>query len=81
MSKDKNGFEYAKVDAVKAGDVLVCDDGFTCIVSGAERIVLADKKQELYISCGRNEAHYLHGQIKDDYYVGLYPKATAPTFK
>ena len=78
MSRDTNGKAYATVDAVKAGDVLIADGGFTCIDKDAELTVESDPAHGLYVPC-RDGKHFIDGQIehKDgvDFYIGLYPKA------
>jgi hypothetical protein len=49
---------------LKAGDVLIADDGFTCVKSG-EVILEADEDGELFFKCSGG-GHWLNGQVADD---------------
>lgn len=82
---DLNGRPYARREAVKPGDFLVADGGFTCMSEGERKQVRADKKghgfERLFIVCDWNEdgtrhrhRHYLAGQDEGDGgLIGLYP--------
>jgi len=61
---------FAKVSAVKAGDFLRTDGGFTCMRRNAHKMVCEDING-LFISCSSG-AHYLNGQVEGEEYVGLY---------
>lgn len=61
--------KFAKIAEVTAGDVLVADDGFTCIAAGTELVVM-DKGDGLFVACDYGR-HYLDGQVEGDHYVGL----------
>lgn len=71
---------------LKAGALVRCDDGFTCIAPWTDQIVQEDA-HGLFIQCDgpylvdkplealtRNERHYLDGQLDDDsdVYIGIY---------
>ncbi len=77
---DIQGRAWAHQDTCKAGDVLTCDGGFTCMAEGQEVEVHADPDHEgiesLFVPC-KDGAHYLVGQLDFDgcgALVGLYPK-------
>lgn len=68
------------ITAVKAGTLLRCDGGFTCLRGGAIVDVKADEEGELYVDCSGptgNEPgqhrHALDGQLNDacTHYVGF----------
>lgn len=61
--------EYARVDDVKAGDVLVTDGGFTCMSENEHKTVKQDNGG-LFVDCSEKR-HYLDGQIEGDVYIGL----------
>ena len=67
MSADKQGRPYAKVSEIGRGDRIELDSGFTC--AAGESIVLYS--DGLYFPCSHGR-HYLSGQEKDGYYVGIY---------
>jgi hypothetical protein len=84
---DSFGRAWAHRDSIKVGDVLECDDGFTCIRPGDHKIVKAfegelkhhdpeyakDPFARLYIECS-DGTHSLDGQVGEDgELVGLYP--------
>lgn len=71
MSADFKGRKYATIKNIKEGDRVQCDGDFTCIPANAIRIV-RKSDEGLYIKCSEGE-HYLDGQIKQHYYIGLYP--------
>lgn len=52
---DVRGRPYARREAVKPGDILVADGGFTCMAEGERKVVCTDKGghgfQRLYVSC------------------------------
>lgn len=77
---DNNGRAWAHSNTCKAGDVLICDGGFTCMKEGQEVEVHVDPEREgveaLFVTC-EDGAHYLDGQLDFDgcgSFVGLYPK-------
>ena len=80
--KDKTGRAYARLSAVKVGDTLECDGGFTCLSRGERRVVQNDPAtcpprngNGLYIAC-RDGKHFLDGQLDfdgSDALIGLYP--------
>lgn len=77
---DTKGRTWAHSTTCKAGDVLVCDGGFTCLREGAEVEVHSDPERDgvnaLYVPCD-DGAHYLDGQLDFDgcgAFVGLYPR-------
>ncbi|WP_238368252.1 hypothetical protein [Mesobacterium pallidum] len=49
---------------VAAGDILVADSGFGCMVAG-EKLVQADAQGGLFVQCGDGR-HYLDGQVGED---------------
>lgn len=69
--KDKQGREYATIKDTKVGDLLEADGDFTCIIPHAIVEVAADE-EGLWVPC-KEGRHHLHGQIEDNYYIGLYP--------
>lgn len=71
---DVNGKPWATVEETKAGDVLVTDGSFTCMVKRVDRQVFEDGGG-LYVTCMEGR-HYLFGQLSEDKtcYVGLYRK-------
>jgi hypothetical protein len=64
---------------VAVGTRLVTDGGFTCLGDHATRVVRADKRGELYISCSHG-THLLDGQFDGSgkFYVGFWIKGTEP---
>ena len=70
------GFAHIPVSKVKPGVWLTCDDGFTCLKSGARRKVMQTRPgRSLYIRCDEGE-HHLVGQhdVKNgkEVYVGFW---------
>ena len=62
--------QWAREDQVVAGDVLVADDGFTCIEADA-RLIVEQAPHGLAVPCGEG-LHYLDGQLDDEgRYVGF----------
>ncbi len=61
---------FVSADAVKAGDVLIADSGFTCLLKGEAVTVKADGGGHLYVPCTEG-SHYLDGQLSEGRYVGL----------
>jgi hypothetical protein len=60
---------YAKKGKVKKGDILIADDGFTCVKAG--EVEIHEDCSGLFFHC-RNGHHYLDGQLDDgDVYIGL----------
>lgn len=77
--QDRHGRDYARLDALKAGDLVELDDGFTCHPPGIARIA-AGADGFLYFACDGGH-HVLTGQLDDDgYLIGIYPapEAKAP---
>jgi len=73
-----DGREWAKLSALKEGDKLLADGGFTCIEEGAILTVAKDGRSNLFVPCGLagKDKHYLDGQISDDdhdHLVGFWP--------
>jgi len=68
---DLQGREYAKIKDVKEGNVLETDGHFTCMRKGEKNRVYKDPNNELFLICDDGR-HYLDGQKKDDYYLGMY---------
>ena len=62
--------QWAKIDQVKPGTMLVADAGFTCMAGGAIKEVKAGPDGSLYVDCASGH-HDLAGQVEDDYYIGL----------
>lgn len=62
----------AQMSALKPGDELLCDDGFTCIKPWSKLTVFADAEGQFYISCDEGR-HYLDGQLPEtgDVLVGV----------
>lgn len=84
---DITGRQYARSDAVRPGDTLIADGGFTCLHEG-ERCIVKKDSGGLFVFCNgpdedgrpcgdlRYEHHYLDGQDDGDgFLVGLYPHA------
>lgn len=67
-----DGREWAKLSALKEGDRVEIDGGFTCMAAGA-RLVKKDKDGELYLDC-EDGGHYLDGQADDgEHCIGIHP--------
>lgn len=69
-----DGREWAKLSALKPGDKVLTDGGFTC---GIENRTLEVQKNDdgLYIRCLHGK-HFLGGQLSDvddDHLVGVWP--------
>lgn len=81
MPHDLQGREYAKIKDVKEGDTVETDGDFTCRKAGRKsKVILDPNTNQLFIPCSAGR-HYLDGQEKEDYYIGLYlirPKASIP---
>ena len=75
---DVEGKEYARVDAVVEGNILIADGDFTCIHKGEKLVVGKSRDGSLSIPCHDGE-HGLDGQINDagTHYVGLYAAPSA----
>ncbi len=68
-TKDKYGREYAKLSALKDGDFIKIDSGFTCAPASV-RSVRQDERG-LYFKCSDGN-HYLAGQADDgEHCVGI----------
>lgn len=75
------GAEVVKFEDVQAGDILICDAGFSCLKLGATVTVEASPCGSTFIRC-KNGTHLLDGQIQDeddDTLVGLRRVAKAAT--
>jgi hypothetical protein len=69
---DTNGREYARLDALKPGDLLEDDGGFGCLDGVSKHEVKRRDDGHLYIDCEEGE-HCLDGQIDEgEHCVGLY---------
>lgn len=53
-----------KLSDLKAGDIVLTDDGFTCLAEGEHRVE-ADEDGDLYIPCSDGK-HFLSGQEDDE---------------
>lgn len=74
VALDRCGRPWAMASDVKAGDMLQCDGGFTCMRDGAKKVVKADGDKR-YVAC-RDGRHYLKGQENNDgALIGLYKVA------
>lgn len=71
---DTTGREYARLSALKAGDVVTLDTGFTCRRAGPA--TLEQGAGELCFQCSAGN-HYLGGQLGEDgeHLIGIYPPA------
>jgi hypothetical protein len=61
---------FARIGDVRQGDVLMPDDGFTCMQARSMHTVGKDN-HGLYIMCNEGK-HYLSGQEAGHYYIGLF---------
>lgn len=71
----KDGREWAKLSALKAGDKVVTDDGFTCGINNQTLDVRFDAQHGPWVPC-RSGKHFLDGQLSDidnDHLVGIWP--------
>jgi hypothetical protein len=69
---DIQGRPWALRSEVKAGDVLECDGGFTCMGNHAKKRVKLGTDDLPYIDCDDGR-HYLAGQVgKHGELIGLY---------
>lgn len=64
---------YITRKQAQPGVKVVVDGGFTCIEEGKVRTISRDKEGDLYFRCGKGR-HYLNGQIKGRYVIGLRRK-------
>ncbi len=78
---DKNGREYAKLDDLKAGDVVELDGGFPCHAAGTVQLFNFDRVGKvLFFWCNgpdgeskSPEKHFIDGQDDGDgHCVGIY---------
>ncbi|TIW23118.1 MAG: hypothetical protein E5V63_25495 [Mesorhizobium sp.] len=67
-----DGREWAKLSALKPGDKVLTDSGFSCGMSNKTLTVQVDDLG-LFVPCGRVN-HYLDGQLADDgdHLVGIW---------
>jgi len=77
---DTSGRPYARLSALKPGDLVIVDDGFTCMKRWSERAVveeadLADGVRWLGVRC-RSGIHLFIGQLQadGDTLIGVYQK-------
>lgn len=83
-----DGREWARLSKIKPGDILKCDNDFTCGIAGREVMVGRDKSGYLFVFCNGNDGdghtrggrghfqckHHLDGQTDDgDHIVGMWP--------
>ena len=86
---DSFGREWARVDQVKEGSILIPDGDFTSLVENQEYVVHADEhglflkgKYHSDGEIGTSVDFYLHGQLTGEtdedatHYIGLYLKRT-----
>lgn len=66
---DLQGREYAFIDDIKAGDVILVDDDFTCMKGWSLKEVFSDEGG-LFVYCDQGQ-HYLC-EDEDGYVVGMY---------
>jgi hypothetical protein len=69
---DKQGRAYLKIREAKPAMTVELDGDFSCVRKGAKRVLLADRNGGLFFNC-QIGAHYLSGQRRDNYYIGVYP--------
>lgn len=68
---DLNGRKYARLKAIRKGDKLQVDNGFTCLKEKSCRIVQKNKSGK-YVNCSEGK-HYLAAQTnKGGYLIGMY---------
>lgn len=67
------GRQTVKITDVFPGDVLLADDGFTCLNADEECFVYGNGGR-MYVLCACGE-HFLEGQLEDDEYVGFRKKS------
>lgn len=61
---------FAKIDDVRVGTILIADGGFSCMDENVRLVVVCDDDGNLSVPC-RMGGHDLAGQIENDHYVGL----------
>jgi hypothetical protein len=61
---------FARIGDVRQGDVLMPDNGFTCMRAG-EKLTVNKDNHGLFVACDEGK-HYLSGQEEGHYYVGLF---------
>jgi hypothetical protein len=62
-------------DAIKVGDTLIADGGFTCLADGCRCLVRLDQARSapndgLYVECAEGR-HFLDGQWEDGVIIGF----------
>lgn len=80
VAYSKDGREWAKLSALKPGDMLLCDGDFTCGIANKTVTVKTDVDGSLFVSC-QSGAHSLAGQLADDgdHLVGMWPGTAGAT--
>lgn len=81
--KDDQNRPYAKTENTKPGDIIIVDQGFTCMEPWSEHVVETGTDVpeigRLFVRCSCGH-HYLDGQRENeteedlDYYIGMYKK-------
>lgn len=81
MTHDTSGRPYARLSELKAGDVVIVDDGFDCMARWSERVVHLDPEatvddDRFQIPC-THKWHNLSGQLTgtDDALTGIYHRS------
>lgn len=69
---------FTKISEIAEGDTLIADDGFECILPGAELVVLSGMdgllgKEGLFVRCAQGK-HFLSGQKYGKHYIGFTKK-------
>jgi hypothetical protein len=71
--KDLQDREYAKLNDLKAGEIVEIDGGFECRREG--KVVLMEDEGRLFFLCDEGK-HFLDGQLvdeeTDDSLIGIY---------
>lgn len=77
IAMDLQGRPYARLSRLNAGDKVVVDGDFDCMVPWSEKTVHADGSGNLWIACSSRE-HGLDGSLMDDgdTLMGIYPEGT-----
>lgn len=71
----KDGREWAKLSALKAGSKVILDGDFTCGIAGETLVVEEHEKYGLYVPCIEGR-HFLSGRasnVDGDHLVGVWP--------
>lgn len=66
--------EYAHLDNIDAGDILIADGGFTCISEGARlKVKGGPSKFDLFVDCN-DGGHHIDGQCDENGYLVGFTK-------